>query len=393
MTAPQASKATNGSNTAFLGSKGPQTPGHDVTSGELPGILGRSWPNFSVPPLVAGSSQAGARELPHILSHPREHPTSRDSPTWPGPFGPIIQTGAFGPFGTYRRVARQGPRVGPGYNVPVRQHTEIRRDGEAESAHQENDTFYLGVFGVPAKTSKTPKTIFLQRHMFFAKLGQVLGQDILSCTRRLRRPTFSKDDPKDSTNRVNSDPNSRDPGFLVLKTAAKRPNSDPGAVGPEKSGEQHRLIPQDVWSCIGTAAAKTVRNLTVPNYLNGEPGPKIEISLLILLHIRQQAFLVSKHLPASIGVNQNIGCYMNIMNRLLLHGFLIKSLKPKVKTDRNHSLDFTAHPPASIDVNSEYIRVMILSGFLTKSLKPIVKTGWNHSPDFAAHPPASFSGV
>ncbi|KAJ7251096.1 hypothetical protein C8J57DRAFT_1238960 [Mycena rebaudengoi] len=99
MTAPQASKATNGSKTAFLGSKGPQTPGHDVTSGELPGILGRSRPNFLVPPLVARSSQAGARELPHILSHAQEHPTSQDSPTWLGPIGPIIQTGAFGPFG------------------------------------------------------------------------------------------------------------------------------------------------------------------------------------------------------------------------------------------------------------------------------------------------------
>ncbi|KAJ7224909.1 hypothetical protein C8J57DRAFT_1535720 [Mycena rebaudengoi] len=54
------------------------------------------------------------------------------------------------------------------------------------------------------------------------------------------------------------------------------------------------------------------------------------------------AFLVSKHLPASIDVNPE---YIRIM---ILSGFWTKSLKPKVKTDRNHSLDFTAHPPASV---------------------------------------------
>jgi hypothetical protein len=34
--------------------------------------------------------------------------------------------------------------------------------------------------------------------------------------------------------------------------------------GPEKSGEQYRLIPQDVWPCNGAATAKTVRNPTFP---------------------------------------------------------------------------------------------------------------------------------
>ncbi|KAJ7266082.1 hypothetical protein C8J57DRAFT_1229489 [Mycena rebaudengoi] len=92
--------------TVFFGRKGPQTPGCDVTPGGPPSPSGSSQPIFSVPPLAAGSSrrrvhgssQVGAQELPHILSHPREHPASRDSPSWPKPFGPIIQTGAFGPF-------------------------------------------------------------------------------------------------------------------------------------------------------------------------------------------------------------------------------------------------------------------------------------------------------
>ncbi|KAJ7239123.1 hypothetical protein C8J57DRAFT_1373067 [Mycena rebaudengoi] len=33
---------------------------------------------------------------------------------------------------------------------------------------------------------------------------------------------------------------------------------------PEKSGEQYRLIPQDIWPCIGAAMAETVRHPTFP---------------------------------------------------------------------------------------------------------------------------------
>jgi hypothetical protein len=109
------------------------------------------------------------------------------------------------------------------------------------------------------------------------------------------------------------------------------------------------------------------------------------------------------HLPASSDVNQNTRQWMNIINRLPLSGFLIKSLGPKQKLIRisllillhicQQAFLVSKHLPASIDVNPEYIRIMILSGFLTKSLKPKVKTDWNHSPDFTAHPPASFSVV
>jgi hypothetical protein len=101
---------------------------------------------------------------------------------------------------------------------------------------------------------------------------------------------------------------------------------------------------------------------------------------------------VSKHLPASIDVNTE---YMRMM---ILSGFLTKSLKPKVKTDRNRSPDFPAHLPASIDGNQNigcYMNIMnglLLSGFLIKSLRPKQKTDQNLTPDFSAHPPASFSG-
>ncbi|KAJ7195424.1 hypothetical protein C8J57DRAFT_1263901 [Mycena rebaudengoi] len=114
----------NAAKPAFWGREGPQTPGRDVTSGELPEHLGSSRPKFSVPPSAAGGSRRqetgaprelpakifgsafggrelpdpGARELPYLFLASREHPTTRDFTAGRRPFGPMIQPGAFGPF-------------------------------------------------------------------------------------------------------------------------------------------------------------------------------------------------------------------------------------------------------------------------------------------------------
>jgi hypothetical protein len=48
------------------------------------------------------------------------------------------------------------------------------------------------------------------------------------------------------------------------RESSGKPTRHP-AGGPKKSGERHRLIPQDVWPCIGAAAAGMVRN---PIYLS-----------------------------------------------------------------------------------------------------------------------------